>query len=94
MLEVLTGRRPVDNDQEGNKHLVLFALPLIEAGEVWELLDRRLLATEPTAKQLQAAELVAHTAASCVQLEGKDRPAMSEVVAKLQEAVELVSGNE
>uniref|UniRef100_A0A0E0F8D6 non-specific serine/threonine protein kinase n=1 Tax=Oryza meridionalis TaxID=40149 RepID=A0A0E0F8D6_9ORYZ len=50
---------------------------------------RRLLATEPTAKQLQAAELVAHTAASCVQLEGKDRPAMSEVVAKLQEAVEL-----
>lgn len=32
---------------------------------------------------------MAHTAASCVQFEGKDRQAILEVVAKLQEALEL-----
>uniref|UniRef100_A0A0D3HPQ6 Uncharacterized protein n=1 Tax=Oryza barthii TaxID=65489 RepID=A0A0D3HPQ6_9ORYZ len=35
---------------------------------------------------------MAHSAASCVQFEGKDRPAISEVIAKLEEAVELVHG--
>uniref|UniRef100_A0A0D9XV40 Protein kinase domain-containing protein n=1 Tax=Leersia perrieri TaxID=77586 RepID=A0A0D9XV40_9ORYZ len=72
--------------------LASFAVPLIEAGKLWKLLDRRPTA-EPTQRQLQAADLVAHTAARCVHFEGKERPVISEVVASLQEALELVRGD-
>ncbi|KAF0896259.1 hypothetical protein E2562_019741 [Oryza meyeriana var. granulata] len=58
------------------------------AGEM-HVLDR-CLAAEPTPRQLEAADLVAWTAAHCLQDRGEDRPAMSDVVARLQAALELV----
>lgn len=65
------------------------APPFIEVGEVWKVLDRR-PTPEPTARQLESADqLVAQTAARCVRLRGEDRPAISEVVANLEAAVEL-----
>ncbi|KAF0896262.1 hypothetical protein E2562_019744 [Oryza meyeriana var. granulata] len=92
MLEVLTGRTPFSLWGEDMQDMVSFALPLIEVGEVWKLLDRR-LATEPTPRQLEAADLLAQTAARCLQLEGEERPAISEVAANLQGALELVHGD-
>uniref|UniRef100_A0A0E0RBU7 Protein kinase domain-containing protein n=1 Tax=Oryza rufipogon TaxID=4529 RepID=A0A0E0RBU7_ORYRU len=75
-------------DFGGHYGLVSFALPLIEAGKLWKVLDRR-PAAEPTARQLEAAELVAQTAARCLRLRWEERPAISEVVANLEKALEL-----
>ncbi|CAL4987962.1 unnamed protein product [Urochloa decumbens] len=65
-----------------------FAVPLIEAGELWTVLDRR-PAAEPTPRQLEAAELVAQAAVRCVSLDWEARPSISEVVATLETALEL-----
>lgn len=93
MLEVLTGRKVLDLNREENvRSLVDLALPLIEAGELRKLLDRR-MATEPTPRELEAANLVAHTASRCLQFPGECRPAMSEVATNLKTALELVSGD-
>jgi serine/threonine protein kinase len=85
MLEVLTGKQARFNREEDRRKppldLACFALPIIQAGNLEELLDKR-PAREP--RQLQALVFVALTAASCVQLQGKDRPAISEVVASLE----------
>ncbi|XP_052135793.1 putative serine/threonine-protein kinase-like protein CCR3 [Oryza glaberrima] len=93
MLEVLTGRKALDLNREDNaRRLVHLALPLIEAGELRKLLDSR-MATEPTPRELEAANLVAHTASRCLQFPGECRPAMSEVATNLKTALELVSGD-
>lgn len=75
-------------DRFGRQSLVSIALPLIEAGKLWKVLDRR-PAAEPTPRQLQAVELVAQTAARCLRLQWEERPAISEVVANLEKALEL-----
>lgn len=104
MLEVLTGKRayfgePKERKKRGKQYvfgrhsLASFAMPLIEAGELWKVLDRR-PAEDPTPRQLQAVDLVAKTAARCLNLEGKNRPAISEVVANLETALELVRCDE
>ncbi|CAL4987963.1 unnamed protein product [Urochloa decumbens] len=68
--------------------LVEFAVPIIEAGELRKVLDRR-PAAEPTPRQLEAAELVAQAAVRCVRMNWKDRPSISEVVATLETVLEL-----
>jgi serine/threonine protein kinase len=68
--------------------LVELAVPLIEASELWKVLDRRPAAT-PTPRQLEAAELVAEVAVRCVRLDWEARPSISEVVATLETALEL-----
>jgi hypothetical protein len=69
--------------------LASFALPIIEVGDPEELLDKR-PAPEPTPRQLQALGYVAQTAALCLQMREKSRPPISEVVASLQWALELM----
>uniref|UniRef100_A0A0D9XV21 Protein kinase domain-containing protein n=1 Tax=Leersia perrieri TaxID=77586 RepID=A0A0D9XV21_9ORYZ len=69
-------------------NLVDVAVQLIEAGKLRKLLDKR-PAAEPTPRQLQAVDLVAQTATRCVRMQGKDRPAISQVVTNLQAALEL-----
>uniref|UniRef100_J3NA25 Protein kinase domain-containing protein n=1 Tax=Oryza brachyantha TaxID=4533 RepID=J3NA25_ORYBR len=99
MLEVLTGRKPFshweeeDNEDCDSTIFLTSALRLIEAGELRKVLDKR-PAAKPTPRQLEAAELVARTVARCLQREGKDRPAMSDVMADLQGALELVCCDE
>lgn len=88
MLEVLTGKTATLVSNNKNS-LVSFALPKIEAKKLEEVLDRR-PAQKPTPRQLQAADLVAATAARCLCLQGKKRPAIPEVVAELKTAFELV----
>ncbi|KAF0896246.1 hypothetical protein E2562_019728 [Oryza meyeriana var. granulata] len=76
--------------------LAAFAVPLIEAGELRKMLDRR-PAAEPTPRQLEAAGLVAQTAARCLRLQWEQQPAISGVVANLEMVLELAcchgSGN-
>uniref|UniRef100_A0A0E0MHY1 non-specific serine/threonine protein kinase n=1 Tax=Oryza punctata TaxID=4537 RepID=A0A0E0MHY1_ORYPU len=100
MLEVLTGKKAYfqpgeeESDNEyimsGSENLVSFALPLIEAGELRKVLDRR-PSLEPAPRQFEAAELVAQTAARCLRLQAEERPPISEVVAKLETALRRVA---
>uniref|UniRef100_A0A0E0MHZ3 non-specific serine/threonine protein kinase n=1 Tax=Oryza punctata TaxID=4537 RepID=A0A0E0MHZ3_ORYPU len=86
-------------EEEEDKHkgvitsLIEATLPFIKAGRLWKVLDKR-MAAKPTPRQLQAADLVAWTAMHCVQREGRNRPAISYVVANLQSAFELVHCDE
>uniref|UniRef100_A0A0E0RBV3 Protein kinase domain-containing protein n=1 Tax=Oryza rufipogon TaxID=4529 RepID=A0A0E0RBV3_ORYRU len=75
-------------DLRKRRDFVSFVLPLIEEGNLRKVLDRRPSA-EPTPRQLQAVELVAQTAARCLRLQWEERPAILEVVANLETALEL-----
>ncbi|VAH69331.1 unnamed protein product [Triticum turgidum subsp. durum] len=94
MLEVLTGKKvTVVDDQGDNLLLTEFAVPIIEAGNIRGLLGTRPV-PEPTPGQLRALENVAQTARCCVKENGMDRPAISDIVANLQTALELYRGEE
>lgn len=98
MLEVLTGEEALFRSGEGDDEkmytdLPILALPIIEAGNLGELLDKRPV-PEPTPGQLRALEQVAQTAASCVKMKGEDRPAISDIVANLEMALQLICRDE
>ncbi|BAT05181.1 Os08g0374600 [Oryza sativa Japonica Group] len=73
--------------------LVASVLPNMEAGDLMKELDRG-PGLKPTPRQLKATEVVARTAVRCVHSQGKERPPMTEVVANLQEALDLLSLDE
>ncbi|KAM0890903.1 hypothetical protein ACQ4PT_026746 [Festuca glaucescens] len=92
MLEVLTGKKAFVNEgdlENPRLDLACFAVPIIEGGYIGKLLDKR-PAPKATPRQRQALAYVAQTTACCVQMQGKDRPAISEVVASLETALELI----
>lgn len=95
MLEALTGSQPVVALWDETKKrmidatLVSWALPRIEAGQLGDVLDRR-LASAPTPREREALQLVASTAASCLRLHGDNRPAIANVVATLEKAHQLI----
>ncbi|XBI74487.1 hypothetical protein VPH35_068025 [Triticum aestivum] len=93
MLETLAGKRAIFKEAEDGSPLsvVDYAQPSIVAGELGKVLDGR--APEPSPHEAEAVELVAYTAVHCVRLEGKDRPAMADIVANLKTAFTLCEGN-
>ncbi|TVU02639.1 hypothetical protein EJB05_51855, partial [Eragrostis curvula] len=93
MLESLTGKRAIFKEAEGGSpvSVVDHAVPSIVAGELAGVLDPR--APEPAPHEAEAVELVAYTAVHCVRLEGKDRPAMADIVANLETAFALCEGS-
>ncbi|XBI97760.1 hypothetical protein VPH35_018081 [Triticum aestivum] len=95
MLEVLTGKSAYSQlkDDGTGGPLTDFALPIIEVGNIEELLDRRPV-PEPTPWQLQAMKRVAQIAWCCGKLDAKDRPAISDIVANLEMAYELICRDE
>jgi hypothetical protein len=70
-----------------------FALPIIEVGNIEELLDRRPV-PEQTPWPLQVMKRVAQIAWCCGKLDGKDRPSISDIVANLEMAYELICRDE
>ncbi|GKU92122.1 hypothetical protein SLEP1_g5891 [Rubroshorea leprosula] len=92
MLELLTGKRAIfkqDEDEGTPVSLVDFAVPVIMAGELVTILDRRV--GPPELNETEAVELMAYTAMHCVNLEGKDRPTMTDIVANLERALTICS---
>ncbi|KAG6415929.1 hypothetical protein SASPL_123348 [Salvia splendens] len=90
LLELLTGKRAIfKSADEGGApvSVVEYAVPAIMAGEVGRVLDSRVGAAE--VNELEAVELVAYTAMHCVNLEGKDRPSMSDIIINLDRALGL-----
>ena len=93
MLDILTREKVVFYGEKGITSLTIFALPIIKAGNLGELLDRR-QSPEPTPWKLQAQKHVARTARRCVKLSSKDRPTISDIFAKLEMAYELTCRDE
>ncbi|CAM8910341.1 unnamed protein product [Rhodiola kirilowii] len=89
LLELLTGKRAIFKNGESSApvSVVDFSIPAIMAGELSKVLDPRVRA--PEVNESEAVELVAYTAMHCVNLEGKDRPTMSDIVANLERALIL-----
>ncbi|KAJ9160328.1 hypothetical protein P3X46_025739 [Hevea brasiliensis] len=90
LLELLTGKRAVfkDEDNGGATSLVDFAVPKILANELVKVLDNR-IGPPKLVKEAEAVELVAYTALHCVNLEGNNRPSITNIVANLEQASSL-----
>ncbi|EEF29001.1 conserved hypothetical protein [Ricinus communis] len=94
LLELLTGKRAIfKGDDNGGTptSIVDFAVPRIMSGELAKVLDHRV--GPPELNEAEAVELVAYTALHCVNLEGKDRPTMADIVANLERALSLCDGS-
>ncbi|KAL5732849.1 hypothetical protein ACOSQ2_032541 [Xanthoceras sorbifolium] len=91
LLELLTGKRAIFKNGEENEgtpiSIVDFAVPAIMAGELVKVLDPRV--GPPALNEGEAVELVAYTAMHCVNLEGKERPTIADIVANLERAFAL-----
>ncbi|KAG6598862.1 putative receptor-like serine/threonine-protein kinase, partial [Cucurbita argyrosperma subsp. sororia] len=72
LLEIVTGRRPVDSSKQS---LLLWAKPLMESGEIGQLADPKLKCYD--AKELQRVVLAA---SCCVRQSSVERPSMSEIL--------------
>ncbi|GLT78945.1 hypothetical protein SLA2020_504620 [Shorea laevis] len=92
MLELITGKKAIFRDDENGEtpvSLVDFAVHAIMEGELVKVLDQRV--GPPEVNEAEAVELMAYTAVHCVNLEGKDRPTMTDIVANLERAYALCS---
>ncbi|KAJ4978024.1 hypothetical protein NE237_008804 [Protea cynaroides] len=90
LMELLTGKRAifkVEGEGGGPTSVVEYAVPKIMAGELESILDMRV--GPPAAHETEAVELVAYMAVHCVNLEGKERPTMADIVANLERALSL-----
>ncbi|XP_061351752.1 putative serine/threonine-protein kinase-like protein CCR3 [Gastrolobium bilobum] len=90
LLELLTGKRAIFKDGENGgtpMSVVDFAVPAFMAGELEKILDPRV--EPPVLNETEAVELVAYTAMHCVNIEGKNRPIISDIVANLDRALAL-----
>ncbi|KAK7305878.1 hypothetical protein VNO77_43790 [Canavalia gladiata] len=90
LLELLTGKRAIfRNSEDGGTPLTVvdFAVPTILAGELIKILDPRV--RPPDVNEGEAVELVAYTAIHCVNLEGKDRPTIADIVVNLERALTI-----
>ncbi|XP_043723463.1 putative serine/threonine-protein kinase-like protein CCR3 [Telopea speciosissima] len=93
LLEILTGKRAIfkaEGEGGGPTSVVEYAVPKIKAGELDSILDVRV---GPPVHETEAVELVAYTAMHCVNMEGKERPTMTDIVANLERALYICEGN-
>ncbi|XP_050211253.1 putative serine/threonine-protein kinase-like protein CCR3 [Mercurialis annua] len=89
LLELLTGKKAMFIDVDGGiaRSVVDFAVPKIVSGEIVKVLDPRV--TPPEHNEAEAVELVAETAAHCVNLDARERPNIADVVANLERSLSL-----
>nr|AFN53675.1 hypothetical protein [Linum usitatissimum] len=91
LLELLTGKRAVfrngEEDGGGPIGIVEYAAPLILAGELEAVLDKRV--GLPRSYEAEAVAIMAGLAAECVNLEGVERPDVVDVVGNLERAFGL-----
>ncbi|KAK0592989.1 hypothetical protein LWI29_028717 [Acer saccharum] len=98
LLELLTGKRAIFKDGEGEGEgntpisIVDYAVPAIMAGELVKVMDPRV--GLPALNEAEAVELVAYTAMHCVNLEGRERPTIADIVSNLERALTLCVDDE
>lgn len=84
LLELLTGERAIHKQSQGPINIVDFAVPKIDVNDLVSILDQR--PPPPQPNEFRALEIIGQLAAKCVQLEGKERPSMTDIVVLLEEA--------
>ncbi|GLJ16780.1 hypothetical protein SUGI_0288950 [Cryptomeria japonica] len=91
LMELLTGKKAIHkhDGSGGPRNVVDFALPYIVNDDLPSILDDRL--PPPRPYEIEAVTFVGLTAMDCVNLEGKDRPSMTEIVASLETALAFCS---
>ncbi|XVE59424.1 hypothetical protein DITRI_Ditri05aG0045500 [Diplodiscus trichospermus] len=88
LLELLTGRKAVfKEDGTEPMGVVEYASPMILAGDLRKVVDKRV--GTPQIHEAEAVELMANTALHCVNLEGKERPNITDIVPNLEKALTL-----
>ncbi|KAI4310760.1 hypothetical protein MLD38_035711 [Melastoma candidum] len=93
LLELLTGRKPVDRDEAGDiYHITDLMVPLITRGDFDAALDPNM--PKPTEIEMASIGDMAYLAVECVSITPKDRPQMSQVLSHLTRALDRLSGNE
>ncbi|KAE8673680.1 putative serine/threonine-protein kinase-like protein CCR3 [Hibiscus syriacus] len=85
--ELLTGRKAVFKNEDGTGPIgvVEYATPRISAGDLWAVVDTRI--GVPEVHEVEAVEVMAYTAINCVNLEGKERPNMTDIVSNLEKVL-------
>ncbi|KAL2332961.1 hypothetical protein Fmac_014174 [Flemingia macrophylla] len=93
MLELLTGKRAVFKTEDGSGPIgvVEYTSPKIASGELWSVLDDRV--GLPEVNEVESLEIMAYTAMHCVNMEGKERPEMTDIVANLERALASTEGS-
>lgn len=87
LLELLCGYKSIHRNENGTpRNVVDFVLPYILQDEIHRVLDQRL--PPPTPYEIEAVAFVGYLAADCVSLEGRDRPTMTNVVNRLETALD------
>ncbi|KAK4285575.1 hypothetical protein QN277_002257 [Acacia crassicarpa] len=87
LLELLCGYKAIHRNENGTpRNVVDFVVPYIVQDEIHRVLDRRL--PPPTPYEIEAVAFVGYLAADCVCLEGRDRPTMTNVVDRLERALD------
>ncbi|KAK9095965.1 hypothetical protein Sjap_021462 [Stephania japonica] len=83
LLEIVSGRRAIDVEMDPAS-VVEWALPLIKADRMDDIIDRRVI---PPASMRSAIRTMLSMAARCVELEQSLRPSMREVATELTNSV-------
>ncbi|XP_048231484.1 putative serine/threonine-protein kinase-like protein CCR3 [Ricinus communis] len=95
LLVLLTGKAAIFEDIDSRRGLIdiaSFAVPKILSNELFMVLDPRVGPPEQTGNEAEAVDLVAKTAVCCMNLEGKNRPTMSDIAANLKQSFSLCDG--
>jgi len=94
VLEMLTGRHPLDPALPGGAHLVQWVREHMQAKrDAWELVDARLRAGASEADAHEMRQVLS-VGALCVSRRADDRPAMKDVVALLEEIHRPAAGDD
>ncbi|KAH0457032.1 hypothetical protein IEQ34_014939 [Dendrobium chrysotoxum] len=86
LLELLTGRRPINDDSpKGQESLVMWATPILERGDIMEIIDPNL---DGKYEEVQLKRMIM-AASLCIRRAARRRPQMHHVVKILQGEEEI-----
>ncbi|KAL3585921.1 hypothetical protein D5086_012788 [Populus alba] len=88
--ELLTSQKAIDfsRDQD-DVNLAIYVSQAAKKGAIMEVVDQRLIGTEPSSDVLSSVELFSELAFACLREKKADRPSMREVVQQLERMVKL-----
>ncbi|XWS21949.1 hypothetical protein CRYUN_Cryun30bG0100800 [Craigia yunnanensis] len=87
LLELLSGYKAIHRNENGApRNVVDFVVPYILQDQIHRVLDTRV--PPPTPFEIEAVAYVGYLAADCVRPEGRERPSMTEIVNKLEKALD------
>ncbi|XP_057500264.1 probable serine/threonine-protein kinase PBL21 [Actinidia eriantha] len=78
LLELISGRKPIEARGAGEENLVVWAKPLLEQGAIERLVDPQLTLTSKNSNQISR---MVQAAAACINSEESRRPNIDEIIA-------------